>query len=89
MLPTKRTDMAFLGVGWMPKMMRVGLMLLLIALQLVAGGGGVSEPERVLEKVESHCGKGQLLPRYNTIKVRIMMITVVFDSTAYVCQSLW
>ena len=41
-------------------------MLLLIALQLVAGGGGVSEPERVLEKVESHCGKGQLLPRYNS-----------------------
>ena len=47
----------------MPKMMMV---LLLIALQLVGGGREVSELERVLEKVESHCGKGHLLPRYDS-----------------------
>ena len=50
----------------MPEMMMVVLMLLLIALQLVGEGSGVSELERVLEKVESHCGKGHLLPRYDS-----------------------
>ena len=55
-----------------------------VALNCFAGGRGVSELERVLEKVESHCGKGQLLPRYNSFCWIIMMMIIVAQ-----IQQLW